>query len=276
MLSLGALLHQINHHWHRRYNPIDPTVIFEDGFESGDFSAWTGTSGTPSVQSTVKHHGTYAAGFDAYPEYCYYNYTDQTTAHERIYFQITALPPLSGNLVTVLRIDNITGGWLVCVEVYNSAGIVYIAVYRWLNGAGGRVVSSATVSVNIWYCLEVKAVIDTAGGYEVWLDGTSIISLSGDTTGRGNANQIRTGRVYQSGTWTFFVYVDCVVVADVYIGLEVLETIVAKEFPMLYYAESPQELRSKVSGAVITHVAKDFPEALLKTGKAKELRSKWE
>jgi len=56
----------------------------------------------------------------------------------------------------------------------------------------------------------------------------------------------------------------------------IVETIVAKEFPMLYYAESPQELRSKVSGAVITQVAKDFPEALLKTGKTMELRSKWE
>lgn len=53
------------------------------------------------------------------------------------------------------------------------------------------------------------------------------------------------------------------------------ETITAKEFPMIYYAKTPQELRSKVNNATITHVAKDFPEALLKTGKAKELRSKW-
>lgn len=56
------------------------------------------------------------------------------------------------------------------------------------------------------------------------------------------------------------------------------ETIVAKDFPMLHL-ESPikaKELRSKVSGATVTHVAKDFPEALLKKGKAKELRSKWQ
>lgn len=57
----------------------------------------------------------------------------------------------------------------------------------------------------------------------------------------------------------------------------VVETIVAQGMPMHYLSEPPaaKELTSKVSGATITHVAKDFPEALLKKGRAKELRSKW-
>jgi hypothetical protein len=46
------------------------TQIFADGFESGDFSAWTGTSGSPTVQNTTKHHGTYGCTFDA-PECAY-------------------------------------------------------------------------------------------------------------------------------------------------------------------------------------------------------------
>jgi len=57
-----------------------------------------------------------------------------------------------------------------------------------------------------------------------------------------------------------------------------VETIVAKEFPMTYL-ESPvkaKELRSKVSGAVITKVSQDYPLVMLKSGKASELRSKWE
>ena len=57
-----------------------------------------------------------------------------------------------------------------------------------------------------------------------------------------------------------------------------VETIVAKDFPMLYLAEpaTAKELKSKVSGATITHITKDFPETLLKKGKAQELRSKWQ
>lgn len=57
----------------------------------------------------------------------------------------------------------------------------------------------------------------------------------------------------------------------------ITETIMSKTFPMLYL-ESPikaKELKSEVSGATITKVAKDFPETLIRNGKAKELRSKW-
>ena len=55
-----------------------------------------------------------------------------------------------------------------------------------------------------------------------------------------------------------------------------VETIVAKEFPMGYYQTTGvKELRSRVSGATITEVAKTFPHLLQKAGKAKELISKW-
>ena len=57
----------------------------------------------------------------------------------------------------------------------------------------------------------------------------------------------------------------------------VTETIIAMVFPMLYRAEpvTAKELGSRVSGATITRVAQEYPQVLLKSGKAKELRSKW-
>jgi len=57
----------------------------------------------------------------------------------------------------------------------------------------------------------------------------------------------------------------------------VVETIVAKEFPMGYY-ESPvkvKELRSKVAGATISRKASNFPHVLVKSGTCAELVSKW-
>lgn len=56
------------------------------------------------------------------------------------------------------------------------------------------------------------------------------------------------------------------------------ETIVAKEFPMAYLEKpvAAKELTSKVENPTVSSVSKDFPEKLLKKGKAKELRSKWE
>jgi len=56
-----------------------------------------------------------------------------------------------------------------------------------------------------------------------------------------------------------------------------VETIVAKTFPMLYLSKpaTAQELISKIEGATVKHVAKDYPEKLIKEGKTKELRSKF-
>ncbi len=58
----------------------------------------------------------------------------------------------------------------------------------------------------------------------------------------------------------------------------IVETITAMTFPMLYLSKpvEAQELVSKVEGATYTQVAKDFPETYLKSGKAKELRSKFQ
>jgi len=54
------------------------------------------------------------------------------------------------------------------------------------------------------------------------------------------------------------------------------EHIVAMTFPMIYLEPGvANELVSKVSGATVLHVAKEFPEHLIKKGKACELRSKW-
>ncbi len=60
-------------------------------------------------------------------------------------------------------------------------------------------------------------------------------------------------------------------------GAVITETIIGKDFLMLYRAEpvTSKELRSRVSGATITKVAKEYPQTLLKSGKVKELRSRW-
>ncbi len=57
----------------------------------------------------------------------------------------------------------------------------------------------------------------------------------------------------------------------------IVETIIGKDFLMLYRAEpvTSKELRSRVNGATITKIANTFPQEILKAGKAKDLRSKW-
>jgi len=57
----------------------------------------------------------------------------------------------------------------------------------------------------------------------------------------------------------------------------VVEYVVVNSFPMYYYERGKaQELISKVSGAIITVVAKTYPHRLLKKTEAQQLTSKWE
>jgi len=88
--------------FHRAYLTQFFTEIFSDGFESGDFSAWTGTaksSGeTCEVESADPHHGTYNAkfysdgGWNQYA-YCYKDITGQTIIYARTYFKETTAFP---------------------------------------------------------------------------------------------------------------------------------------------------------------------------------------
>ena len=57
----------------------------------------------------------------------------------------------------------------------------------------------------------------------------------------------------------------------------VVETIVAQDFPRLYFSApiAAKSLISKVSGETKTVIANNFPRLLLKAGKARDLMSRW-
>jgi hypothetical protein len=81
------------------------------------------------------------------------------------------------------------------------------------------------------------------------------------------------------------VTVSCTLSASQYYGFvafslappAIVETIVAKNFPMNYLPSPAKaiQLTSKVSGATITKNTQDYPLTLLKKDKAQELKSKW-
>lgn len=82
------------------------TIIFQDGFETNDFSAWTGMVGSPSVQGVVKRFGNYAMLSDvATGGFWDYAYKDVAAANEyyaRAYFYLTALPSATGEIIYAL------------------------------------------------------------------------------------------------------------------------------------------------------------------------------
>lgn len=195
------------------------TQIFSDGFESGDFSAWTSTTGTPVVQSVVKHHGTYCAESDASGDYYRKDYTEQTTVFHRVYLRFSVLPA-NNEYFQFMRMG--MGATEICsVQVRRKTDGTLILRLSRNYPASASFDYSYTWVVNTWYCIEVKFVRAVSGEYKVWLDGTEVITNTGvNTTGVTGASRIVAGWNSGSVAAGDVVWIDCVVVADAYIGPE--------------------------------------------------------
>lgn len=223
---------------HRDYLTQFFTEIFSDGFESGDFSAWTGTANssgeTCSVESVDPHHDTKNAKFQTdgsgYNEYayCYKDITGQTIIYVRCYFKETTIfPSFWGGYHNIISVRNQSNGEIAHVGIYVPATtpywyLGYLDGDTFKTGSNGAWWTGASPSISTYYCVELYAKIDGATGeYKVYIDGTERISVTGlDTDNRGIVDRVRVGVPSATGMRAHAHRVDCVVVADAYIGTE--------------------------------------------------------
>jgi hypothetical protein len=212
---------------------VHATTIFSDGFESNNFNAWTGTDyespSSQSVQSTTVYDGTYAASFVGaagwHPTYAYKTITSATTLYTRIYYRTNQLPDSDTNWQVILQHTQ-TGqdfvvGYGALVELYNNAGTVVWAIKtKDDDGTIVTTLSSVTPTVNTWCCVELYTFAGTGANGEVHLfvNDAEIASKTGMNTDVYFAiTSVRVGStVYAGSTATHII--DCVVVADAYIG----------------------------------------------------------
>jgi hypothetical protein len=216
------------------------TEIFSDGFESGDFSAWTGTyvdaGQTLEVSTEQKHHGTYSEKVictDASKRaYAYKEWTTVETVYARIYVYVTqaVLNTTSRNIMFMMFHDKACAISTVGRTEKLSVGIIsatrnfYIVYSNDIAGGAGSYTSTKTLSLNTWYCLEMMHTHGdgTNGIYRVYIDDVLEKEWTGLDTNDYKADRLKVGMVMgwynvnDYGTW----YSDCVVVADTYIGLE--------------------------------------------------------
>ena len=162
------------------------TALFSDGFESGDFSQWTGTTittgETATVVSNVLYTGSYGARFTTNGgggterAYIYKNIDPQSELHVRAYFNIAAGLPLDAdnnrfNLFTFMNTSN--------TAILANMGVIRNAgsdVWYILSPAGVFNATSGP-SMNQWYCVEfyIKTDPDLAI-LTVWVNGQLILN----------------------------------------------------------------------------------------------------
>jgi len=209
------------------------SFLFNDGFESQDFGAWTGTATTSGdyalVANTNPHAGSYGAQFQTEAitsgtrrAYAYENIEQSPVIYARGYFYIGAGLPLTdaddrftliqflgsgGNVISNLQVRRVQGEDRFAILVYTGQMQTTTEVYP---------------DTNTWYCLELFTKIHaTEGEVRAYVDGIELLSLTNmNTTASGGIISVRFGlassiNVQNRAT----VYVDDAVVSTGYIGL---------------------------------------------------------
>lgn len=200
-------------------------VIFSDGFETNDFSAWTRTNNDAgcsiTVSNTQKHTGSYSAyvvsgggwGADAEKDFA-----AQTTAYLRQYVYWTAFPG-SGKSTACCFIMSSASYGLAGAGVTNDAGTIKWVLYA-EDGGTNVVLATDNPALNTWYCIEVKGVKGNGTGEaRFYLEGTEKLSLT-NLTQNVDIERIGVGEWAMGVYSTPTCYIDCVVADSSYIGPE--------------------------------------------------------
>jgi len=149
------------------------TLLFSDGFESGDLSSWTGGSGLV-IQEQERFAGTYAARGVSIGN-ATYAYTDlaalQNDLYTRIRFKILSR---DANALYVQRFRTAANASLLGMFI-NSGGMLG---YR-NDTTGVSTISPTPVSSGSWHELQTHVTINGPNSQvEVWLDGAPISALA--------------------------------------------------------------------------------------------------
>jgi len=194
----------------------DP-VIFSNGFESGDFSAWTGTEGSVSISSTQKYQGLYSCFCDWSGSYTnvYYDILPYLSdAYARAYFYISSLPT-GTNFADIIKIVDSEG--------YNGvlAGVTATDTYLAINS--NKYYTDTQLTTGQWHCIEVNMKKGAGTGIaQLWIDGVKVKNVSSlnlaDDVGYSYFGIVSTNQT------DFELYFDNAVISDSYI--ETIDVIV--------------------------------------------------
>jgi Concanavalin A-like lectin/glucanases superfamily len=172
-------------------------VLFSDGFESGDFSAWTlvktGGGGSAGVQSSIVKSGSYAAELSESSASGSKAYVRETLA--------TAQQDLTADGDFQVLQEGASGGKVPFFRFFTSGGTRIISLYR-VNGTGKikvsygstNVATSGTVALGTWANLQLHVITaGTASTVEVSLNGTLVYSTASASLGTTAAATVQIG-----------------------------------------------------------------------------------
>ncbi|HSV49096.1 MAG TPA: glycoside hydrolase family 2 TIM barrel-domain containing protein [Candidatus Acidoferrales bacterium] len=197
------------------------TIIFNDSFESGNFSAWTAKTGTGTHNETVEKYNPYQgvynarfyAGASNSKSHVYTKIDPQAVIYLQESLKLTSLPN-SGKRLFLGSIQSNNGSVQVFVQNYNSR--FYWGTSTTVNGQTyyDREATPSNPKTGVYVLIELGR--DSSGnGTKLWVDGS--LKVNTQRSSIGNVSTVNVGIMSTSSRTT--VYVDNVIVSTDYIGL---------------------------------------------------------
>lgn len=205
-------------------------ALFEDGFESGNFAAWSGTTvtsgGSASVLDTNPHEGSYSATFEAdgmtsgTRRACAYKNIDEGSVYARAYFYMADGLPLidTDDRFTLIQFLSSGGGIISNLQIRRVQGEDLFTLFAF---DSMQTTTSVYPQPTTWYCLELHTrVHPTGGSVKAYINGAEHLALTDmDTTGQGNVTVARFGLANSINIQhRVSVQVDTAAVSQSYIG----------------------------------------------------------
>jgi photosystem II stability/assembly factor-like uncharacterized protein len=201
--------------------------LFVDGFETGNFSAWTATGGDGNysydVETQNAHTGVYDANFSAAASsdsWVYKNITPSNITHLRQFVKLAALPS-DGTRTYLGTIESVNSQNTVDAYVENVGGQYYWGLFTAINGVvyEDREAAASNLTAGTYYCIETCR--DVTNGLNcLWVDG--VLKVAAPHSNAGISTIIACGISWTDSAAT--VYVDDVEASTAYIGTTVNTT----------------------------------------------------
>ena len=209
------------------------TTLFSDGFESGNFSSWTGSTANAgdsvvANDTTQIHHGSYnmkarlaASHTNEYAE-ANFLITGNTTVYMRAMKCVfSAAPPTSGDQRTFSFTGAATADAVAYFGIQNNAGDC-----RWYcraRSSGSTLTDYYGTNMVIGTAYNIECAVfysGSAGWVTMWVDGSVVINQTGLDNDYTVFNYAVLGFLFSDSNATATFCADCVVIATSYIGPE--------------------------------------------------------
>ena len=185
-------------------------ILFSDGFESGNFNAWslvkTGGDGVAMVQSTTVKTGSFAAQLSE---------TANTGSLAYIRASLSASQTnLTVSLDIMITQEGVSGANVPILRLFDSSGTRLISLYRqnlsgnriWINHSGTSISTTGLLSLNAWTHFDMHVI--TAGTntstIEAYQNGTLIYQTTTASLGTSGVLSTQVGNETAKQTFTLF------------------------------------------------------------------------